>query len=128
MMGGNAHMMIHECRRKHHFPSNQPDQILQDLNQSINFRKEKTILYNTERKMTEQYGSFGGLDTCNHVEFVNMEKRSILIFENEDKSITNKYDINTHLNVLPRKKVVSSETVNYMCNKAQKFKCKTVVC
>ena len=41
MMGGNAHMMIHECRRKHHFPSNQPDQILQDLTQSITFRKEK---------------------------------------------------------------------------------------
>ena len=37
----------------------------------------------------EQYGYFGGLDTCNHVEFSKFEKRSILIFVNKDKAIAN---------------------------------------
>ena len=42
--------------------------------------------------MMEKYGSFGGLDTCNNVEFCNIEKHYILIFENEDKTIANQYD------------------------------------
>ena len=75
----------------------------------------------------EQYGSFGSLDTCNHVEFGNFEKRYILIFENENKAIANWYDINIHLDVLCKCKIVSSETVNYMRTKPQKWKHETVV-
>ena len=75
----------------------------------------------------EQYGSFGGLGSCSHVEFGNFHKRSILIFGNEDKAIDNRYDVNTHLDVLCKHKIISSETVNSMRNKYQKFKRETVV-
>ena len=51
-------------------------------------------------KIMEQYGPFGRLDTCNHVELDNFEKCSILIFENEDKAIANQYDAINHLYVL----------------------------
>ena len=32
--------------------------------------------------MMEQYSSFGGLDTCNHVEFGNFDESYILRFDN----------------------------------------------
>ena len=77
--------------------------------------------------MIEKYGSFGGLDNCNHVEFGNFEKRSILISENEDKAISNQYGVNTLWDVLCKHKIISSETINSMRNKAKKFKRETYV-
>ena len=74
-----------------------------------------------------KYGSFVGLDHCNHVEFGNFEKSYIIRFDNEDKDIFNWYDVNAHFDVLCKHKTIKSETVNYMCNKAQRFKCKNVV-
>ena len=53
-----------------------------------------------------KYGYFGGLDICNHVEFGNNEKLSILRSENENKSITNQYDVNTHLDVLCKQEII----------------------
>ena len=50
--------------------------------------------------MMEQNGSFGGLDTWNHVEFGDFDKNNILGFKNEDKDISNRYDVNTNLDVL----------------------------
>ena len=52
----------------------------------------------------KQYGSFGGFYTYNNFEFGNIEKGSILIFDNEDKAISYRYDVNTHLYVLYKKK------------------------
>ena len=52
----------------------------------------------------EQYGSFGGLDTCNQCEFGHFDKHYILIFDNEDRTIANWYDVNTHLDVLFKQK------------------------
>ena len=98
--GGYARMMIHECHRKHHLTSDQPDQISNDLTQSRTFSSGKVGLFSIEMKITDQYGSFGRLDTCNHVELDNFEKCSILIFENEDKAIANQYDVSNHLYVL----------------------------
>ena len=46
--GGDAHMMIHVCRWKHHLPSDQPYQILQVVSQSRTIRKGKASLYSTE--------------------------------------------------------------------------------
>ena len=69
--------------------------------------------------MFEQRGSFGGLDTCNHVGFGKFDKCSILRHEIEDRSITNRIDINLHLNVLVKHKIISSEMVNDMRNSTQ---------
>ena len=77
--------------------------------------------------MMEKYCYFGDLDTCNHVVFGYLEKRSILRFDNEDKSIANRYYVNTHLDVLYKHKTISSETANSMRNKVLKFKRETVV-
>ena len=74
-----------------------------------------------------QYGSFGGLDTCYHVEFGNFEIRYILIFDNEDKSIADRYNVNPHLNLLCKHKIISNETVDSMHNKAQKSKYENVI-
>ena len=92
--------MIRACCWKHHLPSKQPDQISQVVTQSRTVRKGKAGLYPTEWKIMEEYGSFGGLDTWNHVEFGNFEKRYFLIFDNEDKAIANQYYVNTRLDVL----------------------------
>ena len=75
----------------------------------------------------EQYGYFSILNTCKHVEFGNFEECSTLISENEDKSISNQYGVNNHLDVSCKHKIISSDTVNSMRNKDQKIKCKTVV-
>ena len=64
--------------------------------------------------MFEQRGHFNGLDTCNHVEFGNFEKRSLLRFQNEDRSIQNCYDINAHLDTLCKHNVISSDMVQNM--------------
>ena len=69
--------------------------------------------------MFEQRGSFGGLDTCNHVEFGKFNKCSILRHDNEDRSIANRLDINIHLNSLVKHKIISSEMANDMRNSAQ---------
>ena len=77
--------------------------------------------------MTEKYGSFGGLDTCKHFELINFEKHSILKLDNEDKDLFNRYDVNTNVYVLCQHNIISSKMDNYVRNKAQKFKHKTVV-
>ena len=118
--------MIHAYHWKHHLPSDQPDQIQPVVNQIRTVRKWKAGLNSTECKIIEQYGSFGGLDTCNYVEFSHSGKRSILISENECKGIANRYDVNPHLDVLCKHKVISSETDNSMRNKAQKSNYKNV--
>ena len=69
----------------------------------------------------ERYGSFCVLDTCDHVEFDNFDKHYILIFDNQDKTIANQYGVNTHLDVLCKQKIISSETVNCMRRKDQKY-------
>ena len=51
-----------------------------------------------------KYVSFGVLDNSNHVEFGNIEKRSILRFDNEDKAVYNQYDVNINLDVLCKQK------------------------
>ena len=77
--------------------------------------------------MMEQYGSFGGLYTCNHVEFGNLEKHYVLRFLMKIKILPIYMIKNTNLDVLCKHKIISSERSNYMRNKAQKFKCETVV-
>ena len=120
--GGYLRMMIHACRWKHHLPSDQPNKIYPVVSQSRTCSKGKASLYSTERKMMEQYGSFGDLDTCNYVELGHFEKLYILIFYNEDKSISDWYNVNNLLDVLYKQNIISSETVNYFRNKAQKLK------
>ena len=75
----------------------------------------------------KQYGSFGRLDTCSYVEFFHSEKCYILWFGHEDKAVSDNYGVNNNLDVSLKHKLISSETVNSMHNKAQKFKCETVV-
>ena len=71
--------------------------------------------------MYEQRGSFSGLDTCNHVEFGRFDCHSVLRHEVEDRAISNRYDVNCHLDVLCGKNIISSEMVNTMRNSAKVF-------
>ena len=47
----DVRMMIHECRWKHHLPSDQPDQIQQVVTQSRSVWEGKEFLYYTKWKM-----------------------------------------------------------------------------
>ena len=79
---GGSYMMIHVCHGKQHLPSDKPDQIQKGVTQIRNFMKNNANLFSTEQKMMEQYSSFGGLDTCNQVEFGNFDESYILRFDN----------------------------------------------
>ena len=64
--------------------------------------------------MFEQRGSFGGLDTCNHVDFGKFDDHSLLRSEIENKAIYNRHDINAHLDELCKNKIISSQMVSDM--------------
>ena len=55
----------------------------------------------------EQRGSFVGVDTCNHVEFGHFDRYSSLRVDVERRAIYNRFDINAHLNVLCKNKIIS---------------------
>jgi predicted GIY-YIG superfamily endonuclease len=118
---GSNDIMIHPCRWKHSLPSDQSDQIAQVVVQSRTIRRGKASAYSTEWQMFEQRGTFGGLDTCNHVEFGKFEKCSQLRNEGENRAIFNRHDINTHLDTLCKHKIISSEMVENMRNSAQHY-------
>ena len=56
--------------------------------------------------MLEQRASFSGLDTCNYVEFGHFDKYPQLIFYVERRAIYNRLDIDAHLNVLCKTKII----------------------
>ena len=72
--------------------------------------------------MYEQRGHFGGLDTCNHVEFGRFDIRSMLRFEVEDRAIANRHDVNIHLDELCKAEIISSEMVKNMRHSANRSK------
>ena len=104
---GSTDMMIHPSRWHHNLPARQPDQIAHVVVQSRTVRHGKARAYSTEWQMYEQRGHFGGLDTCNHVEFGRFDIRSMLQFEAEDRTIANQYDVNIHLNELCKAEIIS---------------------
>ena len=105
--------MIHPCQWKHNIPCGQSDQIGQIVVQSRTVRTGKASAYSNEWQMFEQRGTFGGIDTCNHIEFGKFENFSVLRFENENRSISNRPDINRHLDSLCKHKIIS----NFMAEK-----------
>ena len=119
--GGTSDIMIHPCRWKHSLPCNQSDQIAQVIVQSRTVKRAKASAYSTEWQMYEQKGCFSGLDTCNHVEFGRFDCHSILRHEVEDRAISNRYDVNCHLDVLCQKGIISSEMVKTMRESAKAF-------
>ena len=67
--GGKDEIVIHTCRWEHTLPASISDQISQAVIQSRTIRRGKLSSYSTEWQMFEQLGTFGSLDTCNHVQF-----------------------------------------------------------
>ena len=119
--GGSKEMMIHTCRWEHNLPCIQPDQIAQVVVQSRTIRRGKASTYSNEWQMFAQNGSFGGLDTCNHVEFGRFDMHSYLRHNIEDRCIQNRFDTNAHLDTLVKHKIISNEMVQCMRNSSQKF-------
>ena len=64
--------------------------------------------------MFEQRGCFGGLDTCNHVEFGRFDRPSYLRHEIENRAILNRHDVNAHLDSLAEHKIISTPMVENM--------------
>jgi hypothetical protein len=122
---GSSDIMIHPCRWEHSLPCEQSDQVAQVVVQSRTVRRGKASAYSTEWQMFEQRGNFGGLDTCNHTEFGNFEKYSKLRNEVENRAISNRFDINTHLDTLCKHDIISSEMVNNMRSSAHQFASQT---
>ena len=67
--GGKDEIVIHTCRWEHTLPASISDQVSQAVIQPRTVRRGKASAYSTEWQMFEQLGTFGGLDTCNHVQF-----------------------------------------------------------
>ena len=118
---GSKDIMIHTCRWEHCLPCYQPDQIAQVVVQSRTVRRGKASAYSNEWQMFEQRGSFGGIDTCNHVEYGKFDKNSLLRHEVENRAIHNRLDVNLHLDTLCKHKIISSEMVNDMRNCSYHF-------
>ena len=53
--------------------------------------------YSNEWQLFEQRDSFGGINSCNHLDFGRFRKYSFLRFECENKAISNHSDINRYL-------------------------------
>ena len=62
--------------------------------------------------MHEQKGSFQGVDTCDITNFGDFSKTSILLDENESRSIMNRPDINVLLTNLQKQNVITEFSVN----------------
>jgi predicted GIY-YIG superfamily endonuclease len=112
--GGSVDIMIHTCRWKHHLPCEQSDQIAQIVVQSRTVKRAKASAYSSEWQMFEQRGCFGGLDTCNHVEFGRFDRPSYLRHEIENRAILNRHDVNTHLDSLTKHQIISTPMVENM--------------
>ena len=106
--------MIHTCRSKHYLPCYQPDQIAQVVVESRTVRRRKASAYSNEWQIFEQRGSFGGINTCNHVEYGKFDTNSLLRDEVDNRAIHNRLDVNLHLDALCKHKIISSEMVNAM--------------
>ena len=105
---GSKNMMIHTCRWEHNLPAADSDQVAQVVTQCRVVKTGKASKFSTEWQMMEQHGSFQGLHTCNHIEFGNFDKYSILRFDVERRSIHHRYDIDSHLDTLCKNNVISS--------------------
>ena len=119
--GGSTNRMIHPLRWSHNLPCEQPDQIAQVVTQSRTVKKARASAYSSEWQMYEQRGCFAGLDTCNHVEFGNFERHSILRHEVEDRAIGNRFDVNLHLDTLHKNNIISNEMVKNMRESSKAF-------
>ena len=64
--------------------------------------------------MLEKQGLFFVLDTCNNVEFGHFNKYSQLRFDVERRAIYNRFDIDAHLNVLCKNKIISEVQASNM--------------
>ena len=111
---GSNDIMIHTCRSKHYLPCYQPDQIAQVVVEIRTARRRKASAYSNEWQMFEQRGSFGGIDTCNHIEYGKFDTNSLLRHEVDNRTIHNRLDVNLHLDALCKHKIISSEMVNAM--------------
>ena len=97
---------------EHNLAAEQSDQIAQVVTQSGIIKFGKKATFSNEWQMMEQRGSFVGVDTCNHVEFGRFDRYSILRFDIESRAIYNRLDINAHLNVLCKNKIISEVHAN----------------
>ena len=101
---GSDEKMIHLCQWKHNIPCGQSDWVGQIVLQSRTIRTGKASTYSNEWKMFEQRGTFEGII----LNLGKFHKFSVLQFENENRAISNRLDINSHLDSLYKHKIISN--------------------
>ena len=105
--GGTKLYMIHPCRWKHNLASKRADQLCQAVINPRIIKPVQASKYSTSFQMFQQSGTFNGIDTCSNTSFGNFDFKSLLIDESEARSISNRPDINNHLNKLKEDEVIS---------------------
>ena len=105
--GGTKSLMVHPCRWKHNLPARRPDQLTQVVMQPRILKPIKASKYSTTYQIFSQTGTFNGIDTCSATSYGNFGFNSMLTFEAEARSISNRPDINAHLSHLRKEKIIS---------------------
>jgi len=116
---GNKFFMIHPCRQpKHILPAETSDQLCHAVIKSRTIKPVKASAFSNAFQMHTQTGTFNGLDTCSCTTFHKFDKCSKLSSEIVSRSITNRPDINAHVNTLVSENVLSNFAANGMREEA----------
>ena len=99
--------MIRTCNWKHNLLAKRPDKVCQAVVNPRLLKPVKASKYSTTFQLFQQTGSFNGIDTCSATSYDNFNFDSKLSMEVEARSISNRHDLNEHLNKLTQDGVLS---------------------
>ena len=117
--GGTDKHYIHPPRQPYHIlPSAKGDQLCHVCIKPRTIKPMKASKYCTKFQMSEQRGSFQGVDTCSVTNFGDFSFTSVLLDESESRSIALRPDINALLMKFQKENQLSIGAVNAMRQRA----------
>ena len=112
-------MYVHPPRQTHHIiPSEKGDQLCHAVIKPRHIKPMRASKYCITFQMSEQTGSFQGIDTCDATSFGDFSYCSTLLDESESRSIKYRADINSLLDQYEIDGYLSSTTVKAMRERA----------
>ena len=118
--GGTDKHYIHPPRQPYHIlPSAKGDQLCHVCIKPRTIKPMKASKYCTKFQMSEQRGSFQGVDTCSVTNFGDFSFTSVLLDESESRSIALRPDINALLMKFQKENQLSIGAVNAMRQRAR---------
>ena len=107
---GSVKAYIHPPRQSNHIlPCKYSDQICHAVIKPRTITQMKAQKYSNCFQMMEQRGNFNGIDTCNVTQYRDFKLLSILLEENECRSLIGRADINALLDQFVHEGKISTE-------------------